>query len=154
EVRRDYYRDIEKISAGEQQSLDKFSEAQQHTNTAQGINISASVLGYIPNIMIGASGFGGSPEVNAQWGTGNIISALQAAAGSENQLAGVASCEGSRASPTAGYARRFNDWKLQEALADHEILQLEKQIAAAEVRVAIAEQELENQELQIEISKS
>ncbi|HEV7472755.1 MAG TPA: neuraminidase-like domain-containing protein [Pyrinomonadaceae bacterium] len=154
EVKRDYYREIEKISAGEQQSLDKFATAQEHSGTAQSINIGASMLGYIPNVMIGGSGFGGSPEVNAQWGTGNIISALQAAAGSENQLAGVASFEGNRASTTASHERRFSDWKLQESLADHEIVQLEKQIDAAEVRIAIAEQELENQNLQIENSKS
>src|SRR5262249_27507894 len=80
-TRRDYYRDIQKITYGEQLSLDKQATAVQHQNQAQGINIGASVLGYIPNITIGGAGWGGSPEVNSQWGTGNIISALQAAAG-------------------------------------------------------------------------
>jgi hypothetical protein len=43
---------------------------------------------------------------------------------------------------------------LQERLAEKEIAHLDKQIDAAEVRIAIAEQELENQKLQIENSKS
>lgn len=154
ETRRDYYRDIEKIIAPEQLSLDKLAEAQQHSSTAQSINIGASVLGYIPNVTIGGSGFGGSPHVNAQWGTGNIISALQAASGGEQQLASFASYEANKAATNASHDRRFSDWKLQESLAEREIAHLEKQIDAAEVRIAIAEQELENQKLQIENAKS
>jgi hypothetical protein len=154
EVKRDYYSDIEKIIAAEQLSLDKLETAQQHSNTAQSINIGASVLGYIPNVTIGGSGFGGSPHVNAQWGTGNIISALQAAAGSETQLSSLATFEANRASTAASHERRFSDWKLQESIADREIAHIEKQIDAAEVRIAIAEQELENQNLQIENAKA
>jgi len=154
EARRDYYRDIEKIIAGEQQSLDKLEIAQQHSSKAQDINISASILGYIPNVTIGGSGFGGSPHVNAQWGTGNIISALQASAGAENQLSSLATYEANRASTSASHERRFSDWKLQEKLADLELAHLDKQIDSAEVRIAIAEKELENQNLQIENSKA
>jgi Tc toxin complex TcA C-terminal TcB-binding domain/Neuraminidase-like domain/Salmonella virulence plasmid 28.1kDa A protein len=154
EVKRDYYRDIEKIIAGEQLSLDKLETAQKHSNKAQGINISASMLGYIPNLTIGGSGFGGSPHLNAQWGTGNIISALQGAAGSESQLAGVATFEANRASTLASHDRRFSDWKFQEASAEKEIAHLESQITAAELRIAIAEQELKNQDLQIDNAKA
>jgi hypothetical protein len=154
EVRRDYYRDIEKIIAAEQLSLDKLADAQGHSSTAQSINVGASVLGYIPNVTIGGSGFGGSPHVNAQWGTGNIISALQGAAGAEQQLASLASYEANKAATSASHDRRFSDWKLQEQLAERELAHLDKQMDAAEVRIAIAEQELENQKLQIENAKA
>ncbi|MDN3514337.1 MAG: neuraminidase-like domain-containing protein [Candidatus Brocadia sp.] len=153
-VRRDYYQDIEKIIAGEQLGLDKLRTAHEHQSKAQNINIGASVLGYIPNITIGISGFGGSPEVNAQWGTGNIISALQAASGSETLLSNIASYEANKASTLASYDRRFDDWKLQEQLADKELGQLDRQIAAGELRIAIAEKELENHTLQIENAKA
>src|SRR5205807_3894049 len=53
----------------------------------------------------------------------------------------------------AGYDRRFNDWKLQERLADRELDQIEKQLAAADLRVAIAEKERDNHLLQIENAK-
>lgn len=125
-----------------------------HQGKAQQYNITASVLGYIPNITIGVSGAGGSPHVNAQLGTGNIISALQAAAGVETLLSNAASFEAGRASTLAGYDRRFEDWKLQERLADKELDQIAKQIAAAELRIAIAEKELENHALQIENAKA
>jgi hypothetical protein len=154
ETRRDYYRDIDKIIAGEQLSLDKLATAHSHQDKAQEINIAASVLGYLPNVTIGASGFGGSPHVNVQWGTGNIISALQAASGSEIQLSNIASYDANRAATLAGYDRRFSDWKLQERLAEKELDQMDKQIASAELRIAIAEKELENHKTQIENSKA
>lgn len=154
EVKRDYYRDIEKIISAEQLNLDQLEIAQRHSSSAQDINIGASMLGYIPNVTIGGSGFGGSPHVNAQWGTGNIISALQGAAGAESQLASLATYQANRASTSASHERRFADWKLQESLAEREIAQIEKQIAGAELRITIAEQELENNNLQIENSKA
>lgn len=154
ETRREYYRDIEKIALGEQLSLDKQETAFGHQEKAQQYNITASVLGYIPNITIGVSGIGGSPHVNAQLGTGNIISALQAAAGSQTQLSNAASFEAGRASTLAGYDRRFEDWKLQERLADKELDHIAKQIAAAELRIAIAEKELDNHVIQIENAKA
>jgi hypothetical protein len=154
EKRKNYYREIEKIITGEQLSLDMLEAAHGHQNKAQEINIGASMLGYLPNITIGGSGFGGSPHVNVQWGTGNIISALQALSGSEIQLSNIASYEANRASTVAGYDRRFSDWKLQESLAELELSQIDKQIAAAELRITIAEKELENHVLQIENAKA
>jgi len=154
EEKRDYYRDIEKISYGEQLSLDKQETAFGHQQKAQRYNIAASVLGCLPNITIGVSGAGGSPHVNAQVSIGNIISALQAASGSETQLSNAASFEAGRASTLASYTRRFDDWKLQERLADKELEQIDKQIASAELRIAIAEKELINHALQIENSRA
>lgn len=153
-VRRDFYRDVEKINAGEQFSLDEQGTAQKHQTKAQNINIAASVLGFYPNITIGASGFGGSPHVNVQWGTGNIISALQALSGSETLLSNLASYRANRAGILAGYDRRFSDWKLQESLAEKELEQLERSITAAELRLNIAEKELENHVVQIDNSKA
>jgi hypothetical protein len=89
-----------------------------------------------------------------QWGTGNIISALQAASGSETQLSNQASAEANRASTLASYDRRFSDWKLQEDLADKELIQIDRQIEAAIIRADIAEKELENLVLQIENAKA
>ncbi|HEX8720433.1 MAG TPA: neuraminidase-like domain-containing protein [Pyrinomonadaceae bacterium] len=154
ETRRDYYRDIQKTNAGEELSLDLQKAAFEHQTTAQNINIGASALGYIPNVTIGGSGFGGSPHVNAQWGTGNIISALQAAAGAETQMSNALNFEASRALTQAGYERRFADWQLQERLAERELAQLDRQIAAAEIRLTVAEEERNNHKLQIENSKA
>ena len=52
-----------------------------------------------------------------------------------------------------GYQRRWDDWKLQEKLAAKELEQIERQIAAAEIRKAIARLELDNHDRQIENSE-
>jgi len=53
----------------------------------------------------------------------------------------------------AGYKRRKEDWDFQAQVADMEKNQLEKQLIAAEIRLMIAEKELENMDLQIEQSQ-
>src|SRR2546421_246522 len=58
------------------------------------------------------------------------------------------------ASAKAGFERRWDEWKLQERLADKEMEQIDKSIAAAELRIAIAKQELENHVIQIENSQA
>lgn len=153
EERQKYYSTIQKIISKEQLSLDLLASAQREQVSAQNINILASVLGYLPNVTIGASGFGGSPHVNVQWGTGNIISALQAMSGSHNLAASMLSYQANRSSTLGGYDRRFDDWKLQERLATKELASIDKQISAAEIRKEIAETDLKNHELQIENAK-
>jgi hypothetical protein len=60
-----------------------------------------------------------------------------------NTSAGMAAIMG-------GHQRRFDDWKLQERMANKELQQIEKQIAAADIRKAIAEKELNNHDLQVQ----
>ncbi len=54
----------------------------------------------------------------------------------------------------ASYQRRKDDWDHQKDLAVKEIEQIDKSVAAAELRIAIAEKELENHGLQIENAKA
>lgn len=54
----------------------------------------------------------------------------------------------------ANYERREEEWKHQLELAEKELDQLDKQLAAANVRKAIAAQELQNHELQIENARA
>ena len=58
------------------------------------------------------------------------------------------------ASSLASFDRRWEDWKLQERLAEKELDQIDKQIATAELRISIAEKELGNHILQIENAKA
>ncbi|QHI38699.1 hypothetical protein IMCC3317_40930 [Kordia antarctica] len=53
----------------------------------------------------------------------------------------------------AGYKRRQEDWDFQITTAKEELKQVEKSILSAEIRIAIAEKDFENHELQIEQSK-
>jgi hypothetical protein len=58
------------------------------------------------------------------------------------------------ASTVGGYWRRKDEWVFQGQLATTEIAQIDKQIAASKVRVAIAEREFDNQVLQIDNSQA
>jgi len=118
------------------------------------INVAASVAHIVPSFNIGAAGFGGSPEVGVNFGGPNVGSALQSVAGGFTFSANVENYNANKASINAGHDRRWDDWKFQEQLADKELEQLDKSIAAAELRIALAEKELENQVLQIENSKA
>jgi len=62
--------------------------------------------------------------------------------------------DGAAMSATMGYyTRRAEDWKLQEKIAAKEIEQLDKQILAAEIRLALVEKDLENHDLVVENAK-
>jgi hypothetical protein len=54
----------------------------------------------------------------------------------------------------AANERRWEDWKLQERLAEKELAQIDKQIAAAELRISITKKELDNHVMQIENAKA
>ncbi|CAG0978769.1 MAG: peptidoglycan-binding protein [Candidatus Methanoperedens sp.] len=117
--------------------------------------IMAGGLAFIPKFVAGASGFGGSPEVNASPVDGLRFSkAAEAAVQTLSAIARASDKWGSLASSMGIYWRRKEEWDFQGRLANIEIKQLERQIEAARIRYIIAEKELENQELQIEQTKS
>jgi hypothetical protein len=58
------------------------------------------------------------------------------------------------ASTKATFERRSDEWAFQKRLAERELEQLDRQIASAELRIAIAEKDFDNHLLQIENSKA
>lgn len=153
EERNSYYSSIEKIIANEQLNLDKLGESHDYQVASQVVRTVAGALALIPEFHIGASGFGGSPEVVLQIGGSAMSKATSIGADILNILSTVASYEANRASILGGYDRRFDDWKLQERLAKKELDSISAQIGAAEIRRDIAETDLKNHDLQIENAK-
>jgi hypothetical protein len=154
ETRREYYRDIERLTSQEQLHLDKLGEAHTKQEIAQGIKLGASIISLLPAIDLGASGFGGSPVAKFKIGGLELGQAASLASEVYSFLSQIAADDSAMASSKAGFDRRWDDWKLQQRLAEREIDQLDRQIAAAELRVAIAEKDLENHVLQIENAKA
>jgi hypothetical protein len=153
EEKNNFYSGIQKIIAKEQLNLDKLSESHDYQMAAQIIQATAGVLALIPDFVIGASGFGGSPHAAAKWGGTFLAHSASAASGVLNVLSTAASYEANRASILGGYDRRFDDWKLQERMAKKEMAQIDQQIVAAEIRKESAESDLKDHEVQIESSK-
>ncbi|HZD00263.1 MAG TPA: neuraminidase-like domain-containing protein [Actinomycetes bacterium] len=153
--RKDYYTSRDFINAWEGVALGLNSiSALAETGVALGY-ILAGGLTLIPKFVAGASGFGGSPHVTAEVidgfkfsrGSEMAVQTLSAIARASDKLAALSSTIGS-------YRRRADDWDFQGRLAGIEIDQIQKQIDAAAIRVAVAERELENHGLQITEAQS
>ena len=154
EARRNYYRDIEKINDGEKAQIALVAIAGILEAVGQGLQIGASAVNVAPELYVGAAGYAGTPLVFSHiTGGSKVASGIQAASGAIQLLAGLADRGASIAATVSSYQRRWDDWKLQEDLASKELDQIDRQIAAAEIRTAIAEKELENHDLQVENAK-
>ena len=107
------------------------------------------VLGAIPNFNFGPH----TPtavEATFSFGGSNLASIANAVSTAIGTVATINDIAGSMAGIVAGHQRRKQDWELQQKLTTHELTQITKQIEAAQIRRAIAENELSNHNLQIQ----
>src|SRR5262252_5033412 len=137
------------------------------TNTFEQQHLSSLQLGLVLQAVQGeletvASGLFAVPEIKvgspttcgASFGGSNLGNMLKAVSTGIGVGVAVNNIQGTMASTLGGYNRRRDDWKFQADSAKAELAQIGKQIAAGELRVAIAEHELASQELQIDHAKS
>ncbi len=117
---------------------------------AMALDIAAGAAHLIPALNIGASGFGGSPHAAAGFGGLNLGNSSLSFADVARSLAGILSGQAGMAATQGSYQRRKDDWDFQARLAQKELKQLDAQIIAAEIRMQIAQKDLDNQALQIE----
>ena len=111
-------------------------------------NLLSSSLYAVPDFKFG-SGF----TIGPIYGGSNKGSASDAGIKSLQSLVSLLRLGAEMANIKGGFDRRKDDWKFQEQSAKLELKQIDKQIAAGEIRLAIAEKELENHDLQREQSK-
>lgn len=155
-ARIDYYQGL--ISGGlsnwETVSLALTQTAIAGEQSAVVIEYLGNVLSMIPDLNFGAEGFGGSPTATVKFGGQQLGESMRAMAGAIRGTAGVMHSQASVASTQATFERRKQEWQFQLTLANDELQQVAKQILAATVRQAIANQEVENQQLQIANSQA
>ncbi|MEM8999770.1 MAG: neuraminidase-like domain-containing protein [Bacteroidota bacterium] len=153
EFKKEYYASKDFMNAGEIAAtvLNGLSIATQTTGTV--MDLLAGVLYIIPDFQLGASGFGGSPHASAKTGGKSAGDAAQRGTSALYNIATIMDKAAAMTNTMAGYERRNEEWGFQKESADLELVQLDEQIAAAELRIQIAEKELANQELQIENSQ-
>jgi len=154
EERRNFYRDVEKVSNWETASMVTHGLGVVSEIVATVLNATAGVAHLVPEITVGASGFGGSPHVTVKYGGQNVGESAFNWAAFFSGLGGTLHSGANLMATQASNERRWQEWKLQERLADKELLQIDTQIATADLRVKIAEKELENHLLQIENAKA
>ena len=88
--------------------------------------------------------------MGATYGGSSVSTALKATSSYLGIIAGINSAKGNLASVMGGFHRRADDWKFQAESAGKEIDQLEKQILASEIRLALTERELAIHDMQME----
>jgi hypothetical protein len=111
------------------------------------LNTIAGALGAIPQISVGFV------SADAQFGglhLHSIFSALSSALGTASVSMRT---DASLAGMLGGFERRQEDWNLQIRQAKLELKDIDAQILGAEIRIDIAQKELDNHELQLEQSQ-
>ncbi|WP_186764389.1 neuraminidase-like domain-containing protein [Pistricoccus aurantiacus] len=108
-------------------------------------DIMANAMHYaIPDFSIG------TPSCSTTYGGSNIGAALTAMGHSHGNNAATATYEGNNAAVEASFRRRDQTWVLESNVAARDIEQIDKQIAAADIRIAIAERDLDAHDKQID----
>lgn len=154
DIKRKYYESREFMNPGEIVAL-SLSGASTAIDAAVALAyVLSGGLKAVPQFLIGASGFGGSPHATAETGGVTFGSIAEDAALTLTSISRALEKGASIATTVASYERRKDDWDFQKDLAAKEIEQLDRSIAAAELRIAIAEKELENHVGQIDNAKA
>jgi hypothetical protein len=150
EERIDYYSNLEKRSEKEVASTKSLDDAELKRMKSSDKEMAASRLNLVPNISV-TVGMGTS--VGTSYGGSNIGASLSADAAKSRGESAWNTYKASKLGTDASYERRWDDWQLQKRLAKNELKQIDKQIIAAQVRLALAEKERDNHAVQMQQSR-
>jgi len=136
EYRKEYYGDL--ISQGLTLSEKVETNARRLTVLADavvlGLDLAAAIMGILPRV--------GSPFAMV-YGGEEVHRGLSTAAQATTVIGKVAEMTAIIAGIEAGHERREQGWKHQKKLAEHDIMVIEKELVAANLRKAIAARSLE-----------
>lgn len=133
-----------KLIPHEKEEIEQLERSKNLQIAASGVDAVAGVLHLIPNFEIQPYGVG------QQYGGSNFGSAAAAIANVLRAVSAEHSFQSTKASRLGQYALRAHDWLLQSNLAAREIMQIDQQYLAAELRSQIADKELFNHRRQVE----
>ncbi len=128
--------------------LRSLADAQESSERSGGTQSFASLMNALPTISFDAKPWGvGS---GTSWGGPNVGSAASALAGYFGMEAESSTHDAGRSARLAQHVVREHDWVLQSNQAALDIMNLDRQRLAAEIRLAIAVADLANHRTQIE----
>ncbi|OQW61976.1 MAG: hypothetical protein BVN28_05975 [Nitrospira sp. ST-bin4] len=152
EIRHNHYKNILQFNPWEIAQL-ALSSGSLVAQALELIPLFAAAPGHAAAVTASTGTVGILPVAVATKNTGDVATGMETFGKAMGVAAAMLGTGASIAGTTAGYQRRWDEWKLQEALAEQELKQIDKQIAAAEIRLAISETELINHDLQIKHAK-
>jgi peptidoglycan hydrolase-like protein with peptidoglycan-binding domain len=151
QARLDFYeaRLAEGLIAEEKNQLEQLDRSNRSHENASGWELHAQIAHAVPNFTVGGASGG-----TTTFGGTNVGNVFNAIARSYSYLSSSFAYRANRASITGGHTRRQQEWKLQRDLAKRELAQIQKQALAAEIRQAIADNEMRNHDKQLEQSRA
>ena len=157
QTRFDFYSNIPQRIGEETNQLNELATGSRHSRRRVRSEeiVAEGLIADAPDISIGVNGWqsGLVPHSPHRWGEATSSLCSRRASRAKSLQASVHSYYANQSSILGGWKRRSDDWKLQKDLAAKELAQIDKQITAAGIRVAIAQQELDNTTRQIEQSQ-
>ncbi len=143
--RQNYYQSL--ITAGlssfERTQVSLLNDAQMYEAISHEAQLFGSELSAVPDATVGF------PCNSTTFGGSQLAAIANFVAGGFGMIAAMDSSSANLAGLTGGWARRNQEWQFQLQTANLEITQINDQIKAANARVAAAQAELDNQDLQI-----
>ncbi len=149
QARFDFYSNIAFMNTEEQAHFQSMSSALALLNVAHLLELEGSLLRLIPDFVLGVSGAFATPVSTASFGGEALSKIASIGASALEMVASNVQGEGAVQQVLGGYRRRADDWALQAQLAGIELQQADKAIAAAELRLAVAQQDLDDHDLRI-----
>src|SRR5581483_6343918 len=149
----DVVQDVSGIATGmmlsnrEELELTKLVAAHDQHETASAIDQIGIFLSIIPSFSINTMPFGLGGSIS--FGGSNLAAVASAMSSYHKQDAERLTYDATNAAKSGGYSRRQQDWAWQSNLAAGEMMQVYKQLRAAQIREAIAEREWRNHQQQI-----
>lgn len=143
DARRTFYETRERISSAEGSSLRDLTLSQALMLTIGAGHTAAAVLKAIGVVKFGWS------DTGPEFGPAYVGAAMEALAAGTEAAAGFLATSSQITAKRAEFSRRQDDWALQAQLARIELEQIDHQLIANEIRLAIAERELANHDEQI-----
>jgi len=137
-LRRNHYASLTLMNPGEQNQIDSAMQSLTYQRIATELELLGAILHAVPDFKIAfltstGGTFGGDNLGHALQGMSRYIGAQGSILGAQGGISAI----------LGGYQRRKEEWDLQVRLANKELEQIEKQIIGAEIRVAIAEKDLQ-----------
>lgn len=150
DIRLRYYRGRQFMNAAEKTQFALMVGAGVLDLAGGVVNLFAAAASALPDIEVGAAGFGGSPLFTTKIGGGTVSNVTGKVAEGLKVGASALDRAGSLSGLLGSHERRQDEWDFLGDQAQKEIEQIDRQIVAAEIRLAITEKELDNHRLQIE----
>lgn len=107
----------------------------------------AAGLSLVPDALLGAMGFGGSPAVSVTLGGQNLGNSTGKASDGFKALGKILEIATSRADAQGRYQRSADEWNFRHDEATQEIDHVKQQILAAQIRQDIAQKQLDQQNI-------